>query len=123
MKRWAIFFGLFMVAIIALADTGHLGKLGLVYAFPGGHWVGHFMLFGLLSFVINWSLFEEYPLSSRTRLAITATLILALFIGLEEYSQQFFPVRHPDLLDFTFSCLGVASFAWLAVRLKPTAEA
>jgi hypothetical protein len=118
MKRWAVFFGLFMAVIIALADTGHLGRLGLVYAFPGGHWVGHFVLFGLLSFVINWSLFQEYPSSSRTRVAITTGLILALFIGVEEFSQQFFPVRHLDLLDFTFSCLGVASFAWLALRLK-----
>ena len=118
MKRWAIFFGLFMVIIIILADTGHLGKLGLVYSFPGGHWVGHFVLFGLLSFVITWSAFEERPLYSRTRLAIITSLILALFIGLEEFSQRYFPTRHSDLLDFTFSCLGVAVFAWLAVRLK-----
>jgi hypothetical protein len=26
MKYWAIFFGTFMIAIVALADTGHLGK-------------------------------------------------------------------------------------------------
>ena len=118
MKRWAIFFGLFMVIIIALADTGHLGKLGLVYEFPGGHWVGHFVLFGLLSFVVNWSVFEEKPLSNRTRIAILTSLIIALFVGLEEFSQRFLPTRHSDLLDFTFSCLGIAFFAWLAVRLK-----
>jgi polysaccharide biosynthesis protein VpsQ len=118
MKRWAIFFGLFMVIIIVLADTGHLGKLDLIYDFPGGHWVGHFVLFGLLSFVVNWSVFEEKPLSDRKRLAITTSLILALFIGLEEFTQRFFPTRHSEFLDFIFSCLGVAAFAWLAVKLK-----
>ena len=53
MKRWAIIFGLFMVLIIILADTGHRGALPKVYDFPYGDKVGHFTLFGLLSFVIN----------------------------------------------------------------------
>jgi len=118
MKRWAVLFGVFMVVIIILADTGHLGKLGLIYAFPGGHWVGHFVLFGLLSFVANLSVFEERPKADRKRLAISTSLILVLFIGLEEFIQRFFPTRHSDWLDFSFSCLGVILFAWLAFRLK-----
>jgi hypothetical protein len=43
---------------------------------------------------------------------------LALLIGLEEFSQKWFPTRNFDLLDLTASYLGVAFFAWLAVRLK-----
>lgn len=117
MKRWAIFFGLFLVVIIALADTGHLGYLGLVYRFPGGDRLGHFVLFGLLSFVIDWSLFEEHPSSSRMRLAIPAGVLLILLVGLEEFSQRFFPARHSDWVDFAFSCLGVIAFALLAVKL------
>ncbi len=58
MKRWAIFFGLFIVLIIILADTRHMGYLGRVYDFPNGDKVGHFILFGLLSFVVNLSVFE-----------------------------------------------------------------
>jgi hypothetical protein len=45
-------------------------------------------------------------------------LILALFIGLEEYSQRFFPARTADIFDFLASCAGVTFFAWLAYRLK-----
>jgi VanZ family protein len=119
MKYWAIFFGLFMITVIALADTGHLGNIRLLYNFPGGHWVGHFVLFGLLGFVIDLSLFEERPFDDRKRLAIAAGCLLAFFVGLEEYSQRFLPTRHSKPLDFAFSCLGIVFFSWLAVRLKP----
>jgi len=120
MKYWAIFFSIFMIAIVALADTGHLGKLWLIYSFPGGHWVGHFVLFGLLSFVIDLSLFEERPLMDRGKLASMAGLVIALFVGLEEFSQRFLPTRHSSPVDFVFSCLGIAFFSWLAVFLKTT---
>ncbi|MFZ1040663.1 MAG: VanZ family protein [Anaerolineales bacterium] len=120
MKYWAIFFGFFMIAIIALADTGHLGKLWVIYSFPGGHWVGHVFLFGLLTFVIDLSLFEEIPLADRRKLAIAAGLVIALFVGLEEFSQRFLPTRHSSPLDFAFSCLGITFFSWLAVHLKST---
>jgi VanZ family protein len=121
MKRWAVFFGLFILLVIILADTRHLGALGKVYDFPGGDKVGHFVLFGLLSFVINLSVFEARPLASladKKRLALITSLLIALFVGLEEYSQRFFPVRSSDIFDFLASCAGIACFAWLAVKLK-----
>ena len=43
------------------------------------------------------------------------TTILSLLIGLEEYSQQFFAKRTFDLVDLTFSYLGVIFFSWVAV--------
>ena len=45
-------------------------------------------------------------------------LVLALLIGLEEWSQQYFSSRTFDLVDLTFSYLGVAFFSWVAVQLK-----
>ena len=118
MKRWAVFFGLFMVLIIILADTGHMGALPKVYDFPYGDKVGHFTLFGLLSFVINLSVFEARPFANKRRLAVITSLVLALFIGFEEYSQRFFHTRQSDIFDFLASCAGVTFFAWLAYRLK-----
>lgn len=44
--------------------------------------------------------------------------ILALLIGLEEFSQIFFPNRSFDLVDLAFSYLGVFFFSWLALRIK-----
>jgi VanZ family protein len=118
MKRWTILFGLFLVVIIVLADTRHLGALGAVYDFPYGDKVGHFVLFGLLSLVANLSVFEARPNADRKRLAVITSLILALLIGLEEFSQRYFPTRTSDWLDLTASYLGMAFFAWLAVRIK-----
>ncbi|MGA7193526.1 MAG: VanZ family protein [Anaerolineales bacterium] len=90
--------------------------------FPGGHWVGHFVLFGILSFVVDLSLFEERPSLNGKRLAVAAGLILAVFVALEEFSQRqrFLPTRHSSPVDFAFSCLGIAFFSWLAVLLKTT---
>jgi hypothetical protein len=118
MKRWAIFFGLFLVAIVILADEGRLGFLHALYDFPYGDKAGHFVLFGLLSLVVNLSVFEARPASDFKRLAVITSLILALLIGLEELSQIWFPARTFDLLDLAASYLGVAFFACLAVRLK-----
>lgn len=118
MKRWAIFFGLFLIIIVVLADTRHLGDLGEIYNFPYGDKVGHFVLFGLLSLVVNLSVFEARPNADRKRLAVITSLILALLIGLEEISQIWFHTRSADVFDWLASCSGVAFFAWLAVRLK-----
>ena len=126
MKRWAILFGLFIVAVIILADKGQLGFLYFLYDFPNGDKVGHFILYGLLSLVVNLSVFESRPNSDastslstgRKRLAVITSLILALFIGLEEYSQRFFSARTSDWIDLTASYLGVTFFAWLALKLK-----
>jgi VanZ family protein len=44
-------------------------------------------------------------------------LILVLIIGIEEYSQQFFARRTYDLVDLTFSYLGVLFFSWRAIKM------
>ncbi len=118
MKRWAILFGLVILAIIVLADEGRLGFLYALYDFPYGDKVGHFILFGLLSLLINLSVFEARPNADKKRLAVIVGLILAFLIGLEELSQIWFPTRSFDLLDLAASYLGVAFFAWLAIKIK-----
>jgi VanZ family protein len=118
MRRWAIFFGLFIVVIIILADTRHLGSLGRIYDIPFGDKVGHFFLFGLLSLVVNLAVFEPRPKQEPSRLALITSLILALFIGLEELSQIWIPSRTSSVFDLIASYLGVAFFAWCAVRIK-----
>jgi VanZ family protein len=68
--------------------------------------------------VINLSVFEARPLADKKRLALITSLIIAVFVGLEEYSQRFFPARAADIFDFLASCAGIAFFAWLAIKLK-----
>jgi len=118
MRRWAIFFGLFVVVIIIFADTSDLGPLGKIYDIPFGDKLGHFVLFGLLSLVVNLAVFEARPKDNKSRLALITCLILALLIGLEEFSQIWFPSRSFSLFDLAAGYLGVALFGWCAVRLR-----
>ncbi|HUE98579.1 MAG TPA: VanZ family protein [Anaerolineales bacterium] len=118
MKWAAILFALFIVLIIVLADADRLGILALISQIPFGDKAGHFTLYGILALLINLSVFRSRPFQSRTRVAVMIGLTLAVLIGLEEFSQQFFAARSFDLVDLTFSYLGVIFFSWLAVRTK-----
>ena len=117
--RWlAVLFTLFILLIIILADAGVLNHyVGFVYKFPLGDKAGHFILYGLLTLFLDLALFRARPDQSRVRLAIRCGLILALLIGLEEISQQYFSNRTFDIVDLTFSYLGVAFFSWVAIHI------
>ena len=117
MKWLAILFTLFILLVIVLADAGLLARhVGFVYAVPWGDKAGHFILYGILALLLNLALFRAVPDQSPKRLAVKCGLVLALLIGLEEFSQQYFANRTFDLLDLTFSYLGVAFFSWLALK-------
>ena len=118
MKTITLLFAAFILAVIVLADGGHLGFLGFLYDFPYGDKVGHFILYGILSFLINLTFLHSLPILTSKRIAITVTLILALAIGLEEYSQRFFANRTSSIVDLLFGYAGVALGAWLAYRTK-----
>ena len=118
MKWITILFALFILLIIVLADTGNLGILKLVNRFPYGDKVGHFTLYGILALLADLTLFRSFPLQSPKRVAVLSGLILALFIGLEEFSQQIFAERTFSYKDLIASYLGVIFFSWLALRIK-----
>jgi len=117
MKWLTILFTLFIILIIVLADTGKLGIFTQVYHIPYGDKVGHFILYGILILLINLTLFRSLPSStSRKGVVIISGLILALLIGLEEFSQRNFSTRTSSLSDLTASYLGVIFFSWLALK-------
>ena len=118
MKWLTILFGLFIILIIVLADTGNLGILKLVNRIPLGDKAGHFILYGILTLLINLTLFRSVPAQGPRRIAVVSGLILALLIGLEEFSQQNFSNRTFSLTDLTASYLGVIFFSWLALRIQ-----
>ena len=119
MKWLAILFALFILLVIVLADAGILAHyVGFVYKLPFGDKAGHFILYGMLILLIDLALFRARPDQSRWRIAFMSGLVLALLIGLEEISQQGFSSRSFDLVDLTFSYLGVAFFSWVAILIK-----
>ena len=115
--KWsAILFSLFIITIIVLADTGRLGILKIINQIPYGDKVGHFILYGILTLLLDLTLIRSLPNRSPKQVVVSIGLILALLIGLEEFSQQYFPSRTFDLVDLAFSYLGVIFFSWLALR-------
>ena len=105
--------------IIILADMGKLGIFDLVYRIPYADKVGHFVLYGILIFLINLTLLRSLPsATNRKGAVIMSGLILALVIGLEELSQRNFPTRTSSWSDLTASYLGVIFFSWLAIKIK-----
>lgn len=122
MKWLTVLFTLFIILIIILADTGHLGVLAVLYHIPFADKVGHFVLYGILALLINLTLFRAVPLQTRKWVAILDGVILAFLIGLEELSQRSFSNRTFDLLDLSASYLGLIFFSWLAWRMARKEE-
>ena len=117
MKILTILFVLFIIAVIVLADTGNLGMLRVLTAHNLDK-AGHFILYGILTLLLDLTLLQNKRITLRPNLLVLrVALILSLPIGLEEYSQQFFARRTFDLVDLTFSYLGVAFFSWLAIKM------
>ena len=123
MKKWlllgTLLFFLLIVAIVIAADADQFPDfIKRLYQFPGGDKAGHFILFGILSFLLNESALTLLPKPNPARLVLTVSLLLAILIGLEEWSQSLFPARTMALTDLLASYTGVALFALLANRTK-----
>ena len=119
MKYISGLFLVFIIAVIVLADKGSLPpSIRALYRFPNGDKVGHFILFGLLNFIFIQAFLSSFPNQSRGLMTVSISLILALFIALEEWSQQFFPTRTFDLLDLLASYIGVIVGAWSAWKWR-----
>ena len=118
MKWLTVLFSFFIILIIVLADMGKLGILYQVNRIPYADKAGHFILYGILILLIDLTLFRSLPLRSRKWVAVISGLTLALLIGLEEFSQQYFADRTFSLMDLGASYLGVIFFSWLAVKSR-----
>lgn len=114
LKTFTLLFAFLIIVIIVLANREQLGFLKSVYNFPFGDKAGHFILFGILSFLVNLTSLRSLPKHNPRLLVFAVTALLALAIGIEEWSQRFFPERTPEWFDLMFSYLGVFAGAWLA---------
>ncbi len=113
-------FTLFIVAIIISADRGILpDPIKIMYAFSWGDKVGHFILMGLLTFLVNLSLSaKKIRLFSISMLL--GSLVVAIAIIVEECSQIFISTRSFSLLDLSADFLGIVCASWLITRLSCT---
>jgi VanZ family protein len=113
----ALLFLVFILLVILAADTGSMPPfLHAIYDFPYGDKAGHFILYGILAFLLA----RAFPRPAQLGQLSVPVVILALlaFAAVEEYSQRFFSTRTSDLVDLTFSFLGILAGTWLASRKK-----
>jgi VanZ family protein len=114
--RWlSAAFLLFMLWVAVSADRGALPVwLRDIYRFPGGDWVGHFVLYGILAFLGARAFPQRLRLGPMT---LPLSLLLVLLLAtLEEISQFWFPLRTPDLRDLAFGFAGAAVGTWLGLK-------
>ena len=113
----AIVFILFIARIIFLADTGGSSIFfDLVKALPYGDKIGHLCLFGSLTLVLNWACgFRAFKLGRWP--VYYGTLLVSVFVLLEELSQGFFPTRTLDITDLMADAVGITWFSFLSCKL------
>ncbi|ESP93082.1 MULTISPECIES: VanZ family protein [Pseudoalteromonas] len=97
----------FICYMVYLANTGgHSIFFELVQRLPYGDKIGHFVLFMVLSSLVNaaWKFKTRRFLGWRV---YQGSLFVLLFVVIEESSQLFIPSRSFDPLDFLANLLGV----------------
>jgi VanZ family protein len=120
-KWFTVLFILLLVAIVFAADRGVIpGFVAGLYDFPNGDKVGHFVLMGLLSLLVNLVVLSG-PGRRTLRRVITASLVVSGVVAVEEFSQQFFPGRNSSWADLASSLAGILVFsglAWFLIERK-----
>lgn len=107
-------FFIFTLWILYLANTGGSSIFfDFVRSIPYGDKLGHFCLFGTLTFgVVIGSKFRCFRLG-RLKIYYAAILVSVFVVG-EELSQAFIPSRTFDLMDLTADTLGILTAVGLA---------
>ena len=118
MKWFTLVFFCFLCLVVFLADTGKLpGALRVVYAFPGGDKVGHFLLMGGLNFLVNMSLPVRWAVT-RPFGYLLASAAVAILVTAEELTQMLFTTRTFSVVDLAADYGGIVCFGLLAYRFQ-----
>lgn len=114
-------FATLIVAIIIKANqAGTLGAFRFLVHIPHFDKIGHFVLMGLLAFLMLQTFVPRMKADQR-RSTRRIVVVLLLLIALEEGSQAFNPNRSFSIADYLFSTAGVllAAVAFSLSTKKP----
>jgi polysaccharide biosynthesis protein VpsQ len=120
LKVLSVVFFIILTALIVAADQGRFPHLiHAIYSFPGGDKIGHFLMMGMMAFLINMST----PLGQGDkpyRNLLIGSLMVAAASSLEEASQVFFVTRTLSLADLlcNYAGIGVFSYAAWVIRAR-----
>ena len=116
MKKYiwlSVGFGSFLLLIIALANSG-FAFLGIVNRIPLGDKIGHFVLFGMLAFLVNKAL-ECRTTNLLGKEVLVGCLGVLCFVVIEETSQIYFDSRTFDITDLMYDLVGIYVGGFVAV--------
>ncbi len=112
-----ILFFSFICWIIFDANMGDSNILiELVEDVPYGDKMGHFLLYGILAFILNLTLDLKTIKYGGTELLMGSVIVLA-FTVVEEFTQIPLRERNFELLDLSSNVLGIAFFSVLAMMV------
>ena len=113
-----LLFFIFICYVIVMADSGGESlffDLGRVI--PLGDKLGHFSLYGILSFLMNYALrfrhIEKYGFYWQI-----GSIAVFTFALIEELSQIYFPERTADVTDLLADVVGIVFFTFVSVRKR-----
>ncbi len=112
----------FILWILYLANTGQQSLFfDLLLGVPYGDKISHLCLFGLLTLAANIS-FKFKTIQYLNRRMYLGTLLVTIFVIIEELSQYFIPSRTLDIYDFMADIIGIVIFTlisyWLRIQVK-----
>lgn len=112
---FAIGFAAFIMYVIYMANTsGHLIFFDWIRQMPYGDKVGHFILFGILTFAFN--LASQFKAMSIKNVKLYyGSIVVSMFVIIEEVSQAFIPTRTFDWLDLMADACGIGLFTIASV--------
>ena len=118
MKWITIVFIGFLILIVIVANLG-LGPslFPFIYQIPGGDKIGHFLLMGILSFLVN-SVLETRKIRIYSINFLLGSLIVMAIVTIEEFSQIFLEYRAFSFIDLLFDYFGIVLFGYLAEYLQ-----
>ena len=110
MATITVLFFCFILWVIYMADTGQgTAFFDFVKSFPLGDKAGHIFLFGLLTFGANVST-QFRKIRIRSMHIHAGTLMVSLFVLIEEGSQYFISTRTVDITDLAADAIGITIF-------------
>ena len=113
--KWVTYIFIVLLILIVIAANMDLGPsfFSFVYLLPGGDKAGHFILMGLLSFLIN-----SVMCASRLQVfsfdLLKGSLIVMAIVTIEELSQIFLQYRGFSIFDLFFDYTGIIIFGRFA---------
>lgn len=111
----AIAFSLFILWIIVLADLGMSIYLSqYIRHLPFGDKIGHFVLYGMLAFLINLALTNR-SVKLLGQPVLLGSILVLTFAFVEEFTQIAISTRNFEVWDMICDTAGVILFSRLAL--------